>query len=244
MPNNAPSSTYPDEIAKFNDLAARWWDVDGPMAPLHRMNPTRLKFIAGTLNNHFKDLKKLNILDIGCGGGMVSEPLARLGATVTGIDGAEELIRIAQDHAKAEKLKIDYRAVLTDKLLAERKTYDAILALEVLEHVPDPSEFVSQISRLLKPGGMVIFSTLSRTVKSMALGVVAAEYILRWLPIGTHDWQKFIKPSELFTMCQEAKLNPVQTMGLVYHPLTEEFALDENDLGVNYFLVARKADKK
>jgi 2-polyprenyl-6-hydroxyphenyl methylase/3-demethylubiquinone-9 3-methyltransferase len=244
MQKAAPSPVLKEEIAKFNDLATQWWDADGPMAPLHRMNPKRLEFIVKTLNDHFKQLKSIEILDVGCGGGLVAEPLARLGCKVTAIDGAEELIQIAKAHAKdssgAEKLTIDYRAVLTDKLLAEKKKFDAITALEVIEHVPDPAQFVVEIAGLLKSGGIAIFSTLNRTAASMAFGVVAAEYVLRWLPIGTHDWQKFIKPSELFNLCEEAGLVPQQTMGMNYHPLTEEFTLSEDNLKINYFLVATK----
>jgi 2-polyprenyl-6-hydroxyphenyl methylase/3-demethylubiquinone-9 3-methyltransferase len=240
MPKAVSSTISEKEINKFNNLSAEWWDINGPMAPLHKMNPTRLVFIVQTLVNHFKVMKNKEILDVGCGGGLVAEPLARLGAKVTGIDGAEELIEVAKIHANTEKLNITYRTDLTETLLREKKRFDAITALEVIEHVPDPAQFVAEISKLLKPGGIVIFSTLNRNLASMTFGVVAAEYILRWLPVGTHDWQKFVKPSELFSLCQDAGLTPIQTMGLNYNPLDQEFSLDEKNLKINYFLVAKK----
>jgi len=240
MSKSVPPAVSTKEISKFNDLAAEWWQFDGPMAPLHKMNPTRLEFIVATLQKKFKKLNNINILDVGCGGGLVAEPLARLGMNVTAIDGAEELVEIAKTHAKAENLKIDYRTDLAGTLLREKKTYDAITALEVIEHVPDPAQFVREITELLKPGGVVIFSTLNRSAASLAFGVVAAEYILRWLPVGTHSWKSFLKPSELFSLCHEVGLVPQQTMGLTYNPLSETFSLSEDNLKINYFLVATK----
>lgn len=231
----------PQEIERFDQLAAQWWDPNGPMEPLHRMNPTRLEYVTATLNKKFNSLKNINILDVGCGGGLVSEAISRLGANVTGIDGAQELIRIADQHARQENLNIDYRHCLTSDLIKENKRYDAILALEVIEHVSEPAQFVAEIMQLLKPDGLVIFSTLNRSASSFAFGVVAAEYVLRWLPVGTHQWNMFLKPSELFTLCQNNNLVPLETMGLTYHPVSGEFRLSADNLSVNYFLTATKA---
>lgn len=231
----------PQEIQRFDLLAAEWWDPEGAMAPLHRMNPVRMKFVQDKLKSHFKQLKNINILDVGCGGGLVSEPVARMGAKVTGIDGAQELIRIATHHAKENGLSIDYCHCLTSDLIKENKHYDAILALEVIEHVPDPDSFVAEIAQLLKPGGLAIFSTLNRSAASMALGVIAAEYVLRWLPAGTHQWRAFLKPSELFALCRHHGLHAQETMGLTFSPVSGEFHLNEDNLSINYFLVATKA---
>ncbi len=235
-----PVFTPDAEIARFDGLAADWWDETGPMAPLHRMNPVRLTYIKERLNNHFGRLDGLKILDIGCGGGLVTEPLARLGANVTGIDGAGDLIRVARDHAAAQGLGMDYVHGLTGDLVKKKKTYDAVLALEVIEHVDDAEAFVSDIAKLLKPGGLAVFSTLNRTASSFALGIVAAEYVLRWLPAGTHDWRKFVKPSELHALCVAQGLSPQHTTGMTYSPVTKEFRLDARNLSVNYFLTAVK----
>jgi len=230
-------NSSPEEIERFDRLAAEWWDPEGPMAPLHRMNPTRIDYLIQVLTNHFKQIKNLNILDVGCGGGLTAEALACEGAKVTGIDGAADLIAVAQAHARAEKLKITYRAALTPELIKEKQQFDVVLALEVIEHVPDQGQFVADLARLVHPGGLVVFSTLNRSAASMAFGVIAAEYLLRWLPAGTHDWQKFVKPSELFTLCQENGLQPTGTMGLTYSPL-QGFKLDQDNLKINYFMTA------
>lgn len=228
------------EIAQFNAFAAEWWNPAGEMAPLHRMNPVRLDYITQKIKSHFNTLKSLTVLDAGCGGGLVAEPLARLGLKVTGIDGAENLIRVAKAHAAAEALAITYRHELTGDQIAAGKTYDVVLALEIIEHVPDPQQFVAEIAQLVKPGGLVIFSTLNRTASSFAFGIVAAEYLLRWLPAGTHQWRKFVKPSELYALCREAGLSPQETKGLAYHPAADRFALDDAALNVNYFMTAVK----
>ncbi len=238
------STVDPDEITHFSKDSARWWDENGPFAPLHRLNPVRMKFIRDAVAAHhnlktdtLSPLKGLKILDIGCGGGLVSEPLARMGATVTGIDADKTAIQVAQEHAKASDVKIDYRAESTDTLKGQ---FDVVLALEIVEHVASVDKFVDEVVGLCKPGGLVIFSTLNRTPKSFALGIVAAEYILRWVPTGTHNWKKFVRPSELAAALRHAGAMPVNVKGMRLHPLKNEFEIVENDVDVNYFMVASK----
>lgn len=230
------------EIQNFSKDAARWWDVNGPFAPLHRLNGTRLKYLRQQIDAHYgcgpKDLspyRKLSILDIGCGGGLVCEPMSRLGAAVTGIDADAEAIAAAKAHAKQAGLSVNYQAVTT----ADLKTkFDVVLALEVIEHVADTNQFMKEIAALVKPGGLVIVSTLNRTAKSYALGIVAAEYILRWVSPGTHSWKKFLKPSETARLMRGANLTPKNIQGMVYRPLNKEFVLSANDTDVNYFIAA------
>lgn len=232
------------EIQNFSKDAARWWDVNGPFAPLHKLNPTRLSYLRGQIDAHYgcnpTDLtpyKKLSILDIGCGGGLVCEPMARLGASVTGIDADTAAIDIARDHAAQSGLAITYRAVTTAGL---KQTFDVVFALEIIEHVTDPAQFMTEVAALVKPNGLVIFSTLNRTAKSYTLGIIAAEYLLRWVPAGTHRWKKFVKPSELARLARQAGLSPHHIQGMVYHPLDKEFVLSANDTDVNYFMAAIK----
>lgn len=235
------------DVQQFEQLGEKWWDESGPMKPLHRLNPTRLDYIRRSACAHFgRDadkvgtLKGLTALDIGCGGGLVAEPLARMGLDVTGADAGPENIRIAKAHAKAEGLKIDYQATTAEALADSGKQYDIVTALEIVEHVADVPLFLSACAALVKPGGMLIVSTLNRTAKSFALGIVAAEYILRWLPAGTHDWKKFLKPSEVAAPLTAAGLKLTDVRGLTYHPLTDTFALSADDLDVNYFVTAVK----
>ena len=235
------------QIDHFAKDSANWWDPDGPFKPLHRLNPARLKFIRETLVRHFglddskiRALTDLTILDIGCGGGLISEPLCRLGATVTGLDADRTGIETAIAHAQTEDLDINYICGAAEDLVAKKRTFDVVLALEIIEHTSSPEDFVSLCSNLVKKGGIVIFSTLNRNWKSFALGIVAAEYILRWVPAGTHQWNKFVKPSELASLAEEADLRIMDVKGLAFNLVKNEFFIDPYDVDVNYFLVAEK----
>lgn len=218
----------------FGTLSREWWDETGPMRPLHALNPVRISYIKQQLGG---DLNGKTILDVGCGGGLVCEPLARLGGRVTGIDLSPELIDVARAHAREGGLDIAYDHKRVEDVVEQ---FDAVLALEVVEHVDTPAEFIRHAAARVRPGGTLVLSTLNRTAKSFALGKVAAEYLLRWVPVGTHDWQMFIKPSELVGHAEAAGLKAVDLCGLVYNPLKDEFALDKSDLGVNYFLTCQK----
>ncbi len=238
------SSIDAQEIENFSKDAPAWWDENGPFKPLHRLNPIRLSYIKQQVCTHFerdvkslKAFEKLDILDIGCGGGLVCEPLARLGANVTGADADPVAIETATAHAKSSGLKIDYQNKPAEEI---KKQFDVVLALEIIEHVQEPEAFVQNISKLVKPGGLVIFSTLNRNPKSFLLGIVAAEYILRWVPQGTHSWKKFIRPSELARMARLTGFEPYDVTGLIFNPVKKEFALSKRDLDVNY-LISMKA---
>lgn len=238
----------PAEIARFSREAPQWWDETGPFAPLHRLNPARLAYIKAVLCRHYgrddkslSALDGLSILDAGCGGGLICEPLARLGAAMTGIDGDAVAIGVARDHARNAGLEITYNNALTDDLAGDKSArFDAVLALEIIEHVADVESFVRDCVNLCKPGGIIVFSTLNRTLKSLALGKIAAEYILRWVPAGTHDWKKFVRPATLAAALREAGAVPQEARGLVFNPLQKRFIVSETDLDVNYFIVATK----
>ena len=239
------SATLDHEVvARFARLGGEWWDETGPFKPLHRINPARLTYIRDQLAGAFhrnakaaKSLEGLRVLDIGCGGGLVCEPLARLGAQVTGIDPAPEAVKAAKAHAEAGGLAIDYRAATAEEIAAGGARYDAVLVLEVVEHVPDVPAFLKIVAGLVKPGGMVILSTLNRTLKSYALAIVGAEFILRWVPIGTHQWDRFVRPDELHSALRGAGLEPTDTTGLIYDPFADEWRLGP-DTDVNYFATA------
>jgi 2-polyprenyl-6-hydroxyphenyl methylase/3-demethylubiquinone-9 3-methyltransferase len=233
-----------DEVARFARLAGEWWDANGPFKPLHRINPVRLTYIRDRLCRRFardakagRSLEGLAVLDVGCGGGLVAEPLARLGAAVTGIDPAPETIAAAKAHAKGAGLDIAYRPTTAEDLAREGAAFDAVLLLEVVEHVPDVPLFLKSVASLVAPGGVMILSTLNRTIKAYALAIVGAEVILRWLPAGTHDWNRFVTPEELRAALGAAGLAVSDMTGMVYHPLADEWHLSQ-DMDVNYFATA------
>lgn len=236
-----------EEIARFAAIAGEWWDEDGKFKPLHRLNPTRIRFIRDALCRHFvrdpsrpRPLEGLRILDIGCGGGLVCEPLTRLGARMTGIDAEAETIAVARLHAERMNLTIDYRWTAADALAEATESFDAVLALEVVEHAADPDLFLELVGRLTGPSGLAVVSTINRTARAFALAVVGAEYVLRWLPRGTHDWRKFLKPSELARGLRLGGLQVERVEGLSYSPLADRWAIT-SDTAVNYLVAARKA---
>lgn len=233
------------EIQNFSKDSSFWWDEKGPFKPLHRLNPVRLRYIKDRICGHFdRDVdgfdsyKGLKILDVGCGGGLVCEPMARLGGEVMGIDADHNAIEVAREHAAGQGIKIEYEDTTSDQLAEQGRQFDVVVALEIIEHVSDPEAFVKSLTDLCAPGGMIIMSTLNRTPKSYALGIVAAEYILRWVPRGTHHWKKFVKPSELASLLRRNGATPVDICGLVFSPLKQAFALDRRDLDVNYLLAS------
>ncbi len=243
----ARSTINPAEVAKFEAMAAEWWDPNGKFKPLHMLNPCRLDYITSQIAAEFdRDLtqplpfKGLRILDIGCGGGLLSEPMARLGADVLGADAAEGNIPVAQVHADQSGLKIDYRHTTAEALAAAGEQFDAILNMEVVEHVAEPQAYLTACSQLLKPGGLQICSTINRNPKSFAMAIVGAEYVMRWLPKGTHEWNKFITPDELENLLRSAGLDPVDRKGFVFNPVTWRWRLSDRDLSVNYVTASIK----
>ena len=244
------TSTVDDaEVARFSAMAGEWWDPRGKMAPLHKFNPVRIGYIRDRAVEHFgsdpkrlDSLKGLRILDIGCGGGILSEPLARLGADVVGVDPSERNITAAQLHAEQSELAIDYRATTAEELAEQREQFDLVLAMEVVEHVADVPLFIASCASLTKPGGLMIAATPNRTLKSFALAIVGAEYILRWLPVGTHRWDKFVTPNELEIAMERSGLHFVHEQGVVYNLLADRWQLS-SDTDVNYMLTAEKTDR-
>ncbi len=240
-------SIDPAEVAKFSAMAAEWWDPKGKFRPLHKFNPVRLGFIRDIVDAHFgldtksrKPFEGLRFLDIGCGGGLVSEPMSRLGASVTAVDASEANIKTAMTHAKQSGLNIDFRAGTVEALIeAGEEPFDVVLNLEVVEHVADPSQFLKDCASLVKPGGLTIVATLNRTAKAFALAIVGAEYVLRWLPTGTHEFEKFLRPEEVSAPLKSAGLICDPAQGVSFNPLSDQWRLS-GDTKVNYMIVAQR----
>lgn len=243
----AETTVDPSEISKFEAMAAEWWDPDGKFKPLHMLNPTRLDYITTQIAGEFgRDLKTpqpfdgLRLLDIGCGGGLLCEPMARLGATVVGADAAERNIPVAQVHAEQQGLEIDYRHVTAEALVEQGAQFDVVLNMEVVEHVADPLAYLTACQQLLRPGGLHLCSTINRNPKSFAVAILGAEWVMRWLPRGTHEWSKFITPEELFELLKQAGLDPVDRKGFVFNPITWSWSISPRDLSVNYVTTSLK----
>jgi 2-polyprenyl-6-hydroxyphenyl methylase/3-demethylubiquinone-9 3-methyltransferase len=240
-------SLDPAEVAKFSAMAAEWWKPDGKFAVLHAFNPVRLQYIRDHVTAAFgldpkadRPLEGIRLLDVGCGGGLISEPLARLGARVTGIDPSERNIKTAMAHAMEQGLEIDYRVATAEELAEAGETFDVVLNLEVLEHVSDPAGFIRTCAGLVRPGGLMFCATINRTLKAFALAIVGAEYVLGWLPRGTHQWEKFITPQELEGWLAEAGMQTLDKTGVAYNPFTGKWLKAPRDMDVNYMLVARR----
>ena len=231
----------PEDVARFSAIAAEWWDPTGKFKPLHRLNPLRLTYIRDEVCKRLgrdplapNALSGLRVVDIGCGGGLLAEPIARMGATVVGVDASEKNIKTAATHAAETGTTVDYRATTAEALAASGEKFDVVLAMEVIEHVADVPLFLKSLSDLLAPGGVLFLATLNRTPKSFALAIVGAEYILRWLPRGTHNWRQFLRPSELNAAVRTYGLSVRNLTGITYNPLSDEFRLNARDLAVNY----------
>ena len=241
------STINKDEIEKFSKLAEEWWDIKGKFKPLHMFNPIRIEYILETCKSYFKikddkplPLNNLKILDIGCGGGLISEPMSRLGANVTGIDIVDKNINVAKTHSEEQNLEIDYKITTAEELALGKKKFDVILNMEVIEHVADLNLFIESCEKLLKKNGLLFFATLNRNILSFGLAIVGAEYILGWLPKGTHNWKKFITPEELKIIFRSSGLNITDIMGMKYNPIYDSWYLSE-DTSVNYLGTAIKS---
>ncbi|WP_425071455.1 bifunctional 2-polyprenyl-6-hydroxyphenol methylase/3-demethylubiquinol 3-O-methyltransferase UbiG [Sagittula sp. S175] len=237
------------EIAKFEAMAAEWWDPNGKFKPLHMMNPVRLDYITTQIAGEFdrqlgtdRPFDGLRILDIGCGGGLLCEPMARLGAEIVGVDAAARNIPVAEAHARQSGLEIDYRHTTAEAMAEAGEQFDVVLNMEVVEHVADPLAYLTACRQLLKPGGLHLCSTINRNPKSFAMAIVGAEYVMRWLPKGTHEWSKFITPDELYDLMRRAGLNPVDRKGYVFNPVSWKWSISDRDLSVNYVTAALKPE--
>ena len=245
-PIRARDSVDPAEVAKFSALAEEWWDPTGKFAPLHKFNPVRLGFIRDTAAAHFgrqraalRPFEGLSLLDIGCGGGLLSEPMSRMGFAVTGVDASERNVKIASLHAKEADLAIDYRATTAEALAASGSTYDVVLNMEVVEHVADLDFYLESCAALVRPGGLTFVATINKTLKALALAKIGAEYVLGWLPRGTHDWNKFVAPSQLRALLARTGLSVMKTQGVAFDPLAWDWRLSR-DTDVNYLVVAAR----
>lgn len=235
------------EIRRFEAMAAEWWSATGKFSSLHKFNPTRLAYIKDRVCGHFgrdarggRAFEGLRVLDIGCGGGLLSEPMARLGADLVSADASELNIEIARVHAAQTGLSIDYRATTAEALAEAGESFDVVLAMEIIEHVADVPLFVDRCAAMVRPGGLMFIATLNRTAKAFALAIVGAEYVLGWVPRGTHDWSKFLKPAEVEAAIQPTGLSIVDLTGVTYNPLADRWSLNPRDLDVNYMLLATR----
>jgi len=240
------SSIDAAEVAKFSAIADEWWDPTGKFAPLHKFNPVRLGFIRDVAASHFgRDSKSLapftglSLLDIGCGGGLLSEPMARLGFTVLGADASDRNVKTAAAHAVSSGVPVTYRATAAETLVDEGLTFDVVLNMEVVEHVADLNSYLQACAKLVKPGGLMFVATLNKTLKSLALAKIGAEYILGWLPRGTHDWNRFVEPAKLRAMLEDAGLSIMKTQGVAFDPLRWDWQLS-SDTDVNYMIVTSR----
>ncbi len=241
--SHASSTVDPAEVERFSRIADEWWDPAGKFAPLHRLNPVRIGYVRDRAAAHWQrealsghPLEGLSLLDIGCGGGLLSEPMTRLGARVTGVDASARNIAVASLHAERQGLAIDYRQATAEALAAEGARFDVVMALEIVEHVSDVDLFLRSCGEMVKPGGLLFLSTLNRTAKAWALAIAGAEYVLGWLPRGTHDWKKFLKPSEVARGLRAGGIETDDIVGVVYSPLSRQWSLNKGDLDVNYML--------
>jgi 2-polyprenyl-6-hydroxyphenyl methylase/3-demethylubiquinone-9 3-methyltransferase len=239
------ASVDANEVEKFSALADEWWDPEGSFRPLHKLNPARLSYIRDSICDHFgrtaegqKPLADLRLADIGCGGGLLTEPMARLGANVTGLDASERNVIVAQTHAKRMGLEINYRYSTVEVAAAAGEQYDIVLNMEVVEHVADIDSFLDASCALVAPGGLMFVATLNRTMKSFAFAIVGAEYVMRWLPRGTHDWRKFVRPSEMAHALRRGGLTDTSFAGLAFDPLKGNWRVEERDISVNYMCCA------
>lgn len=239
----------PDEVAFFAKIADTWWDPKGPFKPLHMLNPTRLRYIREQVEWHYgleegkrKPFEGLRFLDIGCGGGLISEPVARLGGDIVAVDASEKNIKTASVHAEQSGLEIDFRNTTAEALAEAGEQFDVIINMEVVEHVADVSAYLGACARLLKPGGLMLISTINRTPKAYLFAIIGAERVLRWLPVGAHEWSKFLTPNEVADHVKAWGLIPTQATGFVFSPLSQKWGLSSSDSSVNYAMAARKPE--